>query len=225
MTNCRPTSGIVPVMVPLKGVPVVGACVSDAPTLYTHVPFRYARLMYQLLFRVPGRVARSSAPEVPLARGPLSGGWRSVSRTLISKANIRLAGRWMSCNDVLMFYVYNRVYKSVVFSGRSGSPCPAGLAAVVLDAWQPLSGHARTTLSSDLVRTLAVAPTAFSYDKDDGEGVGAGLFYVTASAVLRGEAHGVLPVGQRRHLHDHLRGRVGDHHGCLHRRGPFGGWG
>ena len=42
---------------------------------------------------------------------------------------------------------------------------------------------------------------------------------------MRGEAHGVLPVGQRRHLHDHLRGRVGDHHGCLHRRGPFGGGG
>ena len=61
MTNCRPTSGIVPVMVPLKGVPVVGACVLNAPSLYTHVPFRYARLMYQLLFRVPrqgGQVER-----------------------------------------------------------------------------------------------------------------------------------------------------------------------
>ena len=109
---------------------------------------------------------------------------------------------------------------------------PAGPVAPVRQAWQPLSRclaavvrTCRTTLSSDLVRTLAVAPTAFSYDKDDGEGVGAGLFYVTASAVLRGEAHGVLPVGQRRHLHDHLRGRVGDHHGCLHRRGPFGGGG
>ena len=77
---------------------------------------------------------------------------------------------------------------------------PAGPVAPVRQAWQPLSRclaavvrTCRTTLSSDLVRTLAVAPTAFSYDKDDGEGVGAGLFYVTASAVLRGEAHGVLP--------------------------------
>ncbi len=142
MTNCRPTSGIVPVMVPLKGVPVVGACVSDAPTLYTHVPFRYARLMYQLLFRVPGRVARSSAPGGSACARAAVGRVAISVATLISKANIRLAGRWMSCNDVLMFYVYNRVYKSVVFSGRSGSPCPAGLAAVVLDAWQPLSGHA-----------------------------------------------------------------------------------
>ena len=142
MTNCRPASGIVPVMVPLKGVPVVGACVSDAPTLYTHVPFRYARLMYQLLFRVPGRVARSSAPGGSACVRAAVGRVAISVATLISKANIRLAGRWMSCNDVLMFYVYNRVYKSVVFSGRSGSPCPAGLAAVVLDAWQPLSGHA-----------------------------------------------------------------------------------
>ena len=160
--------------------------------------------MYQLLFRVPGRVARSSAPGGSACVRAAVGRVAISVATLISKANIRLAGRWMSCNDVLMFYVYNRVYKSVVFSGRSGSPCPAGLAAVVLDAWQPLSGHAGQrcpqissglSLSSDLVRTLAVAPTAFSYDKDDGEGVGAGLFYVTASAVLRGEAHGVLPVG------------------------------
>ena len=139
MTNCRPTSGIVPVMVPLKGVPVVGACVSDAPTLYTHVPFRYARLMYQLLFRVPGRVARSSAPGGSACARAAVGRVAISVATLISKANIRLAGRWMSCNDVLMFYVYNRVYKSVVFSGRSGSPCPAGPVAPVRQAWQPLS--------------------------------------------------------------------------------------
>lgn len=162
MTNCRPTSGIVPVMVPLKGVPVVGACVSDAPTLYTHVPFRYARLMYQLLFRVPGRVARSSAPGGSACARAAVGRVAISVATLISKANIRLAGRWMSCNDVLMFYVYNRVYKSVVFSGRSGSPCPQAWQPLVLDAWQPLVRTCRTTLSSDLVRTLAVAPTAFS---------------------------------------------------------------
>ena len=120
MTNCRPTSGIVPVMVPLKGVPVVGACVSDAPTLYTHVPFRYARLMYQLLFRVPGRVARSSAPGGSACARAAVGRVAISVATLISKANIRLAGRWMSCNDVLMFF-------------------PAGPVAPVRQAWQPLS--------------------------------------------------------------------------------------
>ena len=109
---------------------------------------------------------------------------------------------------------------------------PAGPVAPVRQAWQPLSsmlGSRCPDMPDNVVLRSRpdsrCRPTAFSYDKDDGEGVGAGLFYVTASAVLRGEAHGVLPVGQRRHLHDHLRGRVGDHHGCLHRRGPFGGGG
>ena len=43
MRNCRVALGIVPVMVPLKGVvPEVGS-VSYAPSLYAHVPFWYAR--------------------------------------------------------------------------------------------------------------------------------------------------------------------------------------
>ena len=128
MTNCRPTSGIVPVMVPLKGVPVVVGAVWSVPTLYTHVPFRYARLMYQSNFWVsPGRVARSSAPGGSACARAAVGRVAISVATLISKANIRLAGRWMSCNDVLMFYVYNRVYKSVCFPFARGRDTTVGL--------------------------------------------------------------------------------------------------
>ena len=119
-----------------------------------------------------------------------------------------------------------RVYNRLFF--RHGPVAP------VRQAWQPLSsmlgsplsGHARTTLSSDLVRTLAVAPTAFSYDKDDGEGVGAGallryglpLYCVVRLTVYCPSASvGICTIT--------CEGELGDHHGCLHRRGPFGGGG